>query len=672
MTALFDDRFEMPAANLGPENPLPNFRQMERVGVYHLDDTVPPAVAAGVRYGDLRRVLPYRMQDGYDRDRKPTSFRGVVLENERLKATFIPALGGRLWALYDKAAARDVVTRNPVFQPAALALRNAWFSGGIEWNTPCPGHTLLTCAPVHAARVPSAGGYPVLRLYAWDRVKGVPWAVDFHLPPESPFLFARVRLLNVHDREIPMYWWTNIAVDEITGGRVLFPADEALTHRVGGKFGAISLRDTVPDVMVATNNRNGIEYYGLLHPAHRPWVASVAPDGTGLFHASTRRLKGRKMFCWGLAAGGRRWQGHLSTGRPYIEIQAGLTCIQAEQLPMPARTEWSWLEAFGALDVPAGAAHDRDWTRAWRSVEGVLDGLLPQARLDELDRTLAQDGCTAPEAVLAVGEGWGALERRRCVVTGAPDPVPSEWLFPASDMGSEQAPWLALLEQGALPDVPPTEDPRQGMVQPEWAALLEKAVAAGRGDHWVSWLHLGNMRMEALDPAGAGEAWRRSIEQMPNGWAYRNLAELAKREQHMDEACAFMALAWKQGPRIAALAVEYVRLLSHFRRFAEVRVFCRELPADIRDNERILIYAAQAALETGALAEVEPLFLYPFATIFEGETILTDIWFSLQARRLAAREGVSVDDALLARVRGEYPPPANIDFRLVSEISAKE
>ena len=671
MTTLNVENYELLAADLGPENPLPRFRQTERTYILKLDDTVPPDIVASMQYGDLWRVLPYRMQDGYNRVRKPTRFQSVVLENDRLQATFIPALGGRLWGLLDKASGRDLITRNAVFQPATLATRNAWFAGGIEWNTPVPGHSLLTCSPVHAARVDSGAGYPVLRLYAWDRVKCMPWAIDFHLPPGSPFLFARVRLLNVHPREIPVYWWTNIAADEIPGGRVLYPADEALTHRVGGKFGAISLPDTSPDVLVATNNRNTIEYYGLLHPERRPWVVSVAPDGTGLVHASTRRLKGRKMFCWGMARGGRRWQDSLMpAGGQYIEIQAGLAATQSQQLPMPAGAEWTWVEAFGAFSAPAAAVHDPDWTRAWQAAEGVLDRMLPQSRLEEMDRTLAACGRTVPEAVLAAGEGWGALERRRCAATGEPDPVPPEWLFPESDLGPEQAPWLALLERGALPDASPADNPLQGMVQSEWERLLAAAVRAGRSNHWLAWLHLGNMWMEALDSAGAAEAWRRSVERTPNGWAYRNLAVLEQRAKRMEQSCEFMAMAWQVGPRIPKLAIEYAQLLAHFHRFKELRAFCREAPADVREHERMRIFAAQAALETGAYDEVAAVFTYPFATIAEGETILTDIWFSLHERQIAAREGVAIDDALHARVMKEFPPPSNIDFRLVSEISA--
>ena len=42
---------------------------------------------------------------------------------------------------------------NPVFQPGNLAIRNAWFSGGVEWNMGIRGHSVYTCSPVFAARV---------------------------------------------------------------------------------------------------------------------------------------------------------------------------------------------------------------------------------------------------------------------------------------------------------------------------------------------------------------------------------------------------------------------------------------------------------------------------------------------------------------------------------------
>src|SRR5436190_1655617 len=81
-----------------------------------------------------RRILPYRVQDGYSRDRKPRTFRSFVLENEHLRAIFLPELGGRMVSLVSKPENLELLERNPVFQPANLAMRNAWFSGGVEWN----------------------------------------------------------------------------------------------------------------------------------------------------------------------------------------------------------------------------------------------------------------------------------------------------------------------------------------------------------------------------------------------------------------------------------------------------------------------------------------------------------------------------------------------------------
>src|SRR5206468_1078732 len=133
------------------------------------------------------RALPYRMQDGYNRNKRVQGLPSLVLENEMLRATFLPGLGGRLASLYQKAAGRELLSRNPVFQPANLALRNAWFSGGIEWNPGGPpGHHYLTCSPVFAARVEGPDGAPILRIYEWDRVQRFPWQIDFHLPPGSP------------------------------------------------------------------------------------------------------------------------------------------------------------------------------------------------------------------------------------------------------------------------------------------------------------------------------------------------------------------------------------------------------------------------------------------------------------------------------------------------------
>jgi len=48
----------------------------------------------------------------------------------------------------------------------------------------------------------------------------------------------------------------------------------------------------------------------------------------------------------------------------------------------------------------------------------------------------------------------------------------------------------------------------------------------------------------------------------------------------------------------------------------------------------------------------------------EGEKSLDEFWFTFHERRLSAREGVPLDDALRASVRKEFPLPKQYDFRM--------
>ncbi|MCX7825526.1 MAG: DUF5107 domain-containing protein [Verrucomicrobiae bacterium] len=661
-TTLRVEPYTLPAADLGPENPLPMFRGDKEDDVPKLDPAIPEPERRYIGWRTAWRCLPHRMQDGYSRHKKLRTFDSLVLENECLRATFLPQFGGRLVSLVQKPGGRELLSRNPVFQPANLALRNAWFCGGIEWNTPLRGHHFLTCSPVFAAEVRGTEGEPVLRLYEWDRVRCFPWQIDFHLPPGSPFLFARMRLVNPHDRELPMYWWTTIAVPERKDVRVLVPATSALNH---SRETGITL---VPlpiwngrDLTYTTQSLSAYDFFPRFAAGQRRWIAALDGEGRGLFETSTDRLRGRKLWGWGMGQGGRRWQEFLSLpGEAYIEIQAGLAQTQSESLPMPARATWCWTEAFGPLEADPKLVHGDDWSRAWQAADQAIEKVLPRARMDQLDAKFAAVTTRTPERLLKLGSGWAALERRRCAAQGLPDPIPAELTFPTDSLGADQAPWLALLEKGELPERDPRTEPGTLMTQPDWQPLLEKA----KTQPWLTWWHLGNLRMEALDLDGAEKAWRASLECQPTGWTLRNLAVLAERRGDKAKACELMRQAWRVGPPIAPLAVECLQTLTRAERYAEAYDFAAALPGAVRAHERVELLWAKAAIETGKLDGVERVFEREFATIREGEVSLTDLLFAFQEKRIAAAEKVPVDNKLRERVRREFPPPRLIDFRM--------
>jgi len=182
MSDLRLENWRLPAAPLGSENPLPRFDAPSHQPVL----SGKPEGEAEAGY--LPDYLPYPVQDGYSRQRQLTDLKVAVLENDILRATFLLEYGGRLSSLVHKPSGRELLFVNPIFQPGNLAVRNAWFSGGVEWNMGVIGHTPFTCSPLFTARVERTDGTPILRLYEWERIRQVAQETDDQAPAARPDL----------------------------------------------------------------------------------------------------------------------------------------------------------------------------------------------------------------------------------------------------------------------------------------------------------------------------------------------------------------------------------------------------------------------------------------------------------------------------------------------------
>ncbi|MET8677416.1 DUF5107 domain-containing protein [Streptomyces sp. NPDC004647] len=546
----------LPGVPVGPENPLPPLRPLDELhrigerggapGIGGGSAALPADMARQVGYEPLRSVLPVRLLDGYGRQRRPTDIEAIVIENDRLRATVLPGLGGRVHSLVHKADGRELLYRNPVFQPAGFALNGAWFSGGIEWNIGATGHTTLSCAPLHAARVPAPDGGEMLRLWEWERLRGTPFQVDLWLPDGSDFLHVGVRIRNPHDRPVPVYWWSNIAVPEAAatsaatgdvtgsaaggaGNRVLVPAEDAW------HFGYERSLRRVPvpewdgtDRSYPLRSSHPADYFYEVPDGARRWIASLGPDGHGLAQTSTDLLRGRKLFVWGAAPGGRRWQQWLTEPgtEGYAEIQAGLARTQLEHVRLEAGAEFSWLEAYGPLSADPAAVHGDDWDAARAETGARLEAALPRADVDAAYAAWLPCADAEPKEMLATGSGWGALEVARAgyELPGTP--------FEQSTLGEAQQPWFDLLRTGSLPFALPAPDPGPSLVAPAWRELLEEARPGASADY-----HLGVAQWHAGDRAQAARSWERSLSEAESPWALRCLA-VADQESGAPERAA--------------------------------------------------------------------------------------------------------------------------------------
>ncbi|MFF8898201.1 DUF5107 domain-containing protein [Streptomyces lydicus] len=661
----------LPAAPLGPDNPLPALRgghDLHRIDVPE-DAGLPADMARQLGYQPLRSILPTRMRDGYGRDRRSTDLDALVLENDRLRATVLPGLGGRVHSLHHKPTGRELLYRNPVLQPAAFALNGAWFSGGIEWNIGATGHTTLSCAPLHAARVPAPDGGEMLRLWEWERLRDLPFQVDLWLPDGSDFLYVGVRIRNPHHHTAPVYWWSNIAVPEAEGSRVLAPAEEAW------HFGYERTLRRVPvpeydgaDRTYPLRSEFPADYFYDLPDGARRWITSLDTEGHGLVQTSTDTLRGRKLFLWGAGRAGRRWQRWLTepgTGG-YAEIQAGLARTQLEHLPLDGGAEFSWLEAYGPLAADPATVHGTDWAAARGEVADRLEAALPRADVDAAYAAWLPYADREPKESLATGSGWGALEVARAGLDLPGTP------FDAATLGPEQEPWLTLLRTGTLP----AEDPLPGaaLTAPAWRDLLECAPSGPATDY-----HLGLAQWQAGDRAQAVRSWERALAHGAGALPLYCLAVAESEagepdraaDRYAEAAAAAARAAAAGGPHArvrhavrTALAREAVPALLAAGRTEAADALLAGLPPAELDRGCFRLLTARVRLAQGRPAAAREIFDAGFeiADLREGDETLGDTWYAIAERLLA--DGGPVTDTIRTRARTEHPLPERYEYRM--------
>lgn len=648
---------QMPMSRLGGPSTLPRFRWQQPT----LDKNTPPnrdlspeESSHGFQWGK-DSILPYQVYDDYDRSQAPGEMQLVTIENGRLRVSVAPQFGGRLMEMRDLKLGRDLVFRNPVFQPANLAALNAWFSGGIEWNGLIPGHTPFTSAPVFAGIVETERG-PVLRLYEFDRIVEATWQIDLLLPNDDDRLFVHGRIVNSTEATKLAYWWTNVAAPMSKGMRVLSPADYSIEHVLpGNELARFEFPDpTRFDGSYPDRWRDSTSVFFRKPEADRLFIAALDTDGVGLAQTATATLKGRKFFYFGTGAGGQQWMDYLA--RPaegdYIEIQSGIAPTQNQRFELAPNSEVHWTEVYGALSVDPALAHATDYQQAVGAAARAVNTRFPAAELASVDAFLTEVSRCPVTQRLAGGSPWGGRQEK---LTGTP-------LAPGLDFAVQHPTdcWDELVTTGRFSEASLKRVPADIAVSPAWVEALE-ASRDKSGDTWLHALLLGIAALDREDRETARTLFDRSIALRPT-WLGRRQRALVTTDP--DAADSDYLAAWAGGDAPPALAAEIVTLLVKHGRLERLRAFASALPASALTDERVHLGRAMVAAGEGDLNLLERLLDRHFATVREGENLLDELWVALQRGRLQQALGRAPSPAELAERLKQYPVPAHLNFRM--------
>ncbi|MBQ6832493.1 MAG: DUF5107 domain-containing protein [Oscillospiraceae bacterium] len=663
MTELRVEKLNIPSVEFNGESTLPSISENLRLTFMQDAFELSEEDELFVNYGMVEYGFPYKAQDKYSRKLQDRQQPVVVLENEYLKATFLPQFGGKLHSLFDKVAGKELLFVNSVVRPCHLGVRNAWMSGGVEWNCGYVGHNAFTCDWMHTARTRLEDGTPVLRFYQFERIRGIVYQMDFFLPEQSRLLFVRTKIVNPQFKVVPMYWWSNIAAPDVPGNRVIVPVTNTFTARDSHPVKIAVPEYNGIDITYPLNNVISIDYFWNIPTNDRKFICQVDRTGYGLVQTSTKRLKGRKLFVWGNSKGGDRWKNFLTAddeSGSYNEIQAGIAKTQYECLPMPPKTVWEWVEAYGAIQLDPQKAHG-SWEEAKMEAASGLDSLVSEQELELMLQATKAMAKSPAEEMLYRADGWGALEQKRRAVCGE-DPMCAYLDF--GELTPEQEPWLRLLEQGTVGEHDPSKPPVSYMCQGEWTNCLKQAVNGQDGQNWFAWLQLGLNTFIEKDYERAAAMLQTSVRQKESAWALYALSILNRDiGDHEKEVC-YMLQAWALRNDDVSLARQTLRCLYENRRFAQLKTVYEGMPSELREDCRCKVYYAFALTDAGDIAGAEKI-LYQDGGILipdirECETITLDLWIAVEEKK-AELAGKTFD-------REHIDPPRFADFRMFANV----
>ena len=276
-------------------------------------------------------------------------YRFIVLENDHIKITICPDLGGKVTSMIHKPSGKEVLYVPDVVRYTRILPRFYFVAGGIEVSFP------ISHSPTQNESV----------LYKIDRTKkriyvtcgerelrfGMQWSVEYSLGDDDNFLTQRVIFYNPGTSAYPWMSWSNAALPSAPDTKYDFPKGKVLSH--SSKIDTIDWVKEGPKTEADIKEMTG--YFWKTKDANAFGVYTPS-FGTGLYHIADEKIApGIKL--WSYGRGDDSAWSVLSTAKhqTYLEMQGGPIGDQSIKLELqPKQTRWHveyWIPTDKPLDI---------------------------------------------------------------------------------------------------------------------------------------------------------------------------------------------------------------------------------------------------------------------------------------------------------------------------------
>ena len=326
------------------------------------------------------------------------SYIRLTLENDWLRVSVLPELGGRVYEFIDKSTGNNELYRNPVIKPTNWGpSEQGWWlaAGGIEWGLPVEEHGYETAIPWSYAIVTDTDGITITvsDSTAPDRLRAV---VSIFLPNDRAVLIVQPRIENDHDVELNFKWWDDAMLAPGPGNSVgtfssnpnatdlkfVFPETQVTVHSTGDTSlpqAGQPMSWPIYKNLDRSRLQNWNQWLGFFArpSASQDWVGALdLAHQEGVVRVFPRTIvPGTKGFGmgWRNPIGAAQW---TDDGSYYAELHGGLAPTFNDSVSIGAHQAIEWAETWypitGLTDLTTA---DDETAFQVQMIHGVSDNL---------------------------------------------------------------------------------------------------------------------------------------------------------------------------------------------------------------------------------------------------------------------------------------------------------
>jgi len=256
-------------------------------------------------------IYPYFNFDGFSVKPEKKEWNLITLENEFLKVTVMPEIGGRIWGAIEKSTSEDFIYENEVVKFRNIAMRGPWTSGGIEFNFGIIGHSPATANPVDYLYYENEDGSVTCVVGTIDLPSRTQWRVKINLPKDKAYFETEAVWYNPEPLRQPYYNWMTAAAHVANDQEFFYPGHIALQH--SGEVKDWPIQNGIAINHYKNNDFGGSKSQHIAGSFLNHFGGYFHNKGIGFGHFSTYDdSPGKKLWLWALSRNGGIWEDLLT------------------------------------------------------------------------------------------------------------------------------------------------------------------------------------------------------------------------------------------------------------------------------------------------------------------------------------------------------------------------